>query len=154
ARLRMADHARDAAARLEADLRQLRGLAAARVAADDDHAMGRERREDLRARAARRRRSQRARARQLDSNLGAAELGVADGQRAAVELDRLTHDREADALPRHRFVGSLAALTELLRELGPDSAAVVADADREALGVRVARDANLRLAVLVRVVHQ
>ncbi len=39
ARLRVADHPRDAAAGLEADLRQLRRLAAAGVAADDDHAM-------------------------------------------------------------------------------------------------------------------
>ncbi len=38
-RLRVADHPVDAAARLEAELRQLRRLAAARVAADDDDAM-------------------------------------------------------------------------------------------------------------------
>ena len=38
-RLCVADHAVDAAARFEAELRQLRRLAAARVAADDDDAV-------------------------------------------------------------------------------------------------------------------
>ena len=49
-RLRVADHAFDAAAGLEAELRQLRRLAAARVAADDDDAMRLDRREQLLAR--------------------------------------------------------------------------------------------------------
>src|SRR5205814_651073 len=52
ARLRVADHPVDPAAGFETDLRQLRRLAATRVAADDDHAMLRERGEDLLARCA------------------------------------------------------------------------------------------------------
>ena len=124
----------DAAAGLEADLRQLRRLAAARVAADDDDAMLRDRLEHLLARGrdrqllrilepiARRpprgddllarRGSQHAGARELDAQLGAAELGAADVERAAIELDGLAHDGEPDALPRHRFVGALAALEQ------------------------------------------
>jgi hypothetical protein len=50
ARLRVTDHARDAAAGLETELRQLGRLAAARVAADDDDAVRSECREQLLAR--------------------------------------------------------------------------------------------------------
>src|SRR5690606_20642938 len=49
-RLRVADHRVDAAAGLEAELRELSRLAAAGIAADDDHAVARQRVEDPLAR--------------------------------------------------------------------------------------------------------
>src|SRR5262245_16919528 len=72
-------------------------------------------------------------ARELYAQLGTAELGAADVERAAVELDRLAHDGEADALPRHGFVGALAALEQRPSFLGGHAAAVVADRNDEPL---------------------
>src|SRR5690606_35951958 len=91
---------------------------------------------------------------ELDDDLGAAERRALDGERSAVKLHGLAHDRKPDPLPRRRLVRAHAALGEPLDLFRPDPRAVVADLEHEPIGPRLDADRDACPAVLVCVVEQ
>src|SRR5438093_12267196 len=66
-------------------------------------------------------------ARQAERDAGAAQLGVLDGERSAVELDRVAHHGEAQPMPRHALVGTHAALEHAGTIAFGDTRAVILD---------------------------